>query len=85
VDASDERENGLHEKNFIECVKSRHDPNATIEVGRLSTTICHLGNICTHLRRDLVFDPKTETFGGDKAASAYLSKEHRKPYVLPKV
>jgi predicted dehydrogenase len=74
-----------HERNFIECVKSRQDPHATIEIGRLSTTICHLGNICSRLNRDVVFDPKTETFGHDKEANAYLSKPHRKPYVTPKV
>jgi len=84
-DVTDERNNELHEKNFIECVKSRKDPNATIEKGRLSTTICHLGNITTRLGREVVFDPKTETFGSDKAANAYLTKEHRKPYALPKV
>jgi hypothetical protein len=83
--APDERESGTHEKNFLDCVRSRQTPNADIEVGRLSTTICHLGNICTHLRRDVVFDHKTETFGHDKEANAYLTREHRKPYVTPKV
>lgn len=76
-------ESGLHERNFLECVRSRQTPNADVEFGRLSTTICHLGNITTHLRRDVVFDPKTETFGHDKAANAYLTREHRKPYVTP--
>jgi predicted dehydrogenase len=79
------RVGGQHERNFVECVKSRKEPNAPIEVGRLSTTICHLGNICTRLKRDVVFDPKTETFGHDKEANAFLSKEHRKPYETPKV
>ena len=83
--AKDVRESGLHEKNFLDCVRSRQTPNADIEIGRLSTTVCHLGNICTHLRRDVTFDPKTETFGNDKQANAYLSREHRKPYILPKV
>lgn len=84
-EVANDRQSGAHERNFIECVKSRQDPNATIEIGRLSTTICHLGNICTHLRRDVVFDPETETFGNDKEANAYLTKEHRKPYTLPKI
>ena len=79
------RGGGWHEKNFIDCVKSRQEPNAPVEVGFLSTTICHLGNICTRLKRDVVFDPKTMTFGHDKAANAYLTKEYRKPYELPKV
>ena len=72
----------LHEKNFLDCVKSRKRPNADVEIGRLSTTLCHLGNICCHLKRDVVFDPKTETFGDDAAANAYLSKTYRKGYEL---
>jgi predicted dehydrogenase len=80
-----ERSPGAHEKNFMDCIKSRQQPNADVEIGRLSTMICHLGNICTRLKRDIVFDPKTETFGHDKEANAYLTKEHRKPYILPKV
>ncbi|HVX66581.1 MAG TPA: Gfo/Idh/MocA family oxidoreductase [Bryobacteraceae bacterium] len=78
-------ESGRHERNFLECVKSRQRPNADVELGRLSTTICHLGNISHRLRRDVVFDPSTETFGDDKAANAYLTKEYRSPYTLPKV
>jgi predicted dehydrogenase len=81
----DERENGAHEKNFIECIKSRQQPNSTLELGRLATTFCHIGNVCTRLGRDVIFDPKTETFGNDKAANAYLTKVYRKPYDLPKV
>jgi hypothetical protein len=45
-------QSGAHEGNFLECIKSRNTPHADVEIGRLSTTICHLGNICTHLRRD---------------------------------
>ena len=78
-------EDGLHELNFMECIKSRKTPNADIELGRLATTMCHLGNIHTHLKRDIIFDPKTETFGHDKEANAYLTKKHREPYGLPKV
>jgi predicted dehydrogenase len=78
-------QDGLHEKNFIECIRSRQRPNADVEIGRLASTICHLGNICTRLRRDLTFDPKTETFGHDKEANAWLTKEYRKAYPLPKV
>lgn len=76
---------GSHTKNFLDCLKSRKEPNADIEIGRLSTTICHLGNICTRLKRDVRFDPKTETFGTDREANALLTKEYRRPYTLPKV
>ena len=82
---SEKASGGSHHKNFLECVKSRKRPNADVELGRLSTTICHLGNICTRLKRDVRFDPKTETFGEDQAANALLAKNYRAPYTLPQV
>jgi predicted dehydrogenase len=74
-----------HEKNFLACLKSRQRPNADIEIGRLSTTLCHLGNIVHHLKRDVRFDPATETFPGDQQANAMLTKSYRAAYPLPKV
>jgi predicted dehydrogenase len=74
-----------HERNFLECVKSRKRPNSDVEIGRLSTTMCHLGNISYHLKRDIRFDPKTETFGDDQEANSYLTKSYRSPYEPPKV
>ena len=78
-------ENGMHEKNFLECVKSRKRPNSDVEIGRLSTTLCHLGNVSCRLKRSVHFDPKTETFGDDQEANAFLRKTYRSPYTLPEV
>jgi len=75
----------LHMGNFLDCIKTRKQPHADIELGRLSTTICHLGNISHHLGRDIHFDPKTETFGDDQKANALLTKDYREPYGLPTV
>ncbi len=66
-------------------MKSRQRPNADVQLGRLSTTICHLGNICTRLQRAVRFDPKTESLGDDKEATALLTKEYRAPFTLPRV
>jgi predicted dehydrogenase len=76
---------GSHEANFLDCVKSRKMPNSDVEIGRLSTMLCHLGNISYKLQRDIHFDPKTETFGNDKAANDMLTKQYRAPYSLPAV
>jgi predicted dehydrogenase len=76
---------GSHEANFLECVKSRQRPNADVEIGRLSTTLCHLGNVVQRLGRDVHFDPHTETFGDDGAANALLTKKYRESYPLPQV
>jgi predicted dehydrogenase len=47
-----------HEQNFLECMRSRKLPNADVEIGRMSTTLCHLGNISQKLGRDVRFDPR---------------------------
>jgi predicted dehydrogenase len=75
---------GSHEGNFLEAVKSRKKPNADVEIGRLSTMLCHLGNVSYKLGRDVRFDPKTEKFG-DAEANKLLRKEYRAGYELPKV
>ena len=62
--------------NFLEAVKSRKKPNADVEIGRLSTMLCHLGNVSYKLGRDVRFDPKTEKFG-DAEANKLLRKEYR--------
>jgi predicted dehydrogenase len=85
VSASGKASGGSHTKNFLDCIKSRRQPNADVELGRLSTTICHLGNICTRLKRDVRFDPQAENFGEDQEANSLLTKEYRAPYTLPQV
>ena len=85
VGPSEKPSGGSHTKNFLECIKTRKQPNADVELGRLSTTICHLGNICTRLKRDVRFDPQAENFANDQEANALLTKEYRAPYTLPPV
>ena len=74
-----------HERNFLECMRSRELPIADIDIGRRSTTLCHLGNISHRLGRDVRFDAATESFGADQEANAYLTKSYRKQYPLPRV
>jgi predicted dehydrogenase len=76
---------GSHTADFLACVKSRKQPHSDIETGRLSTTLCHLGNISHHLGRDVHFDAASETFGEDKTANRYLTKEYRDPFGLPEL
>ncbi len=66
-------------------MKSRKLPNADVEIGRQSTTMCHLGNISYKLGRDVKFDPKTETFPGDAEATRMLSKRYRDAWPMPRV
>jgi predicted dehydrogenase len=72
-----------HVRNFLDCVKSRKRPNADVEEGHLSAILCHLGNIATRLGRSLKWDAEKEEIVGDGDANRWLSKEYRKPWVLP--
>ena len=51
--------------------------------GHLSSTLPHLANISYRVGRALMFDGKTETIVGDAEASKLLTREYRKPYMIP--
>jgi len=72
-----------HMRNWIECIKSRQKPNADVEIGHRSATVCHLGNIARQLGRKLRWDPVKEVFPDDAEANACLDRPRRKPYLLP--
>jgi predicted dehydrogenase len=73
-----------HVGNFVECIRSRNRPNADIEVGFVSTAICHLANISYRLgNRKLEFDAKTGTFVNDQEADRYLKRSYREPWAVP--
>jgi len=74
-----------HMTNFIECIKTRETPNADVEWGHRSSTVCHLGNIARWLNRKLKWDPEAEQFIGDDEANGLVAREQRKPYQIPDV
>jgi predicted dehydrogenase len=71
-----------HHQNFLDCVKSRHLPTATAEIGHRTASICHLNNIAMVLGRPLKWDPKAEQFVGDAEANALLTPKMRAPWSL---
>ena len=73
-----------HHRNFLDCVKSRQAPNAEVEIGHISTSLCHLGNIVARTGRNLAFDPATETISGDNEAAQLLKRPYRKHWSVPK-
>jgi predicted dehydrogenase len=66
-----------HHRDFIAAVREDRRPNADIEIGHLSTALCHLGNIATRLGRTLHFDAKAERFIDDPEANALVSRDYR--------
>lgn len=73
-----------HMKNFLDCVKSRKKPIASIEVGCSTAITCCLGNIATELGRPVKWDPATLTFVNDPEAENHrlMHYQYRRPYKL---
>jgi len=66
-----------HVRNFVDCIRTRKQPNADVETGHISTTLCHLGNIVVRSGRNIRFDGKTESIVGDPEAAKLLTREYR--------
>jgi predicted dehydrogenase len=71
-----------HVQNFLDCVKSRKQPNADIEIGHLSTRLCHLGNIAYRVGKTLTFDAAREAFD-DPEANKLLAREYGPRFEMP--
>ena len=84
----DQRKGGspgsTHHVNFLDCIRSGERPNADIEIGHLSATLCHLGNIATRVGRTLRFDPASEQIASDPEANALVTREYRDHWGVPK-
>ena len=71
-----------HVRNFLDCVKSRTEPIAPVEVGHRSASLCHLGNVAIRLGRNVTWDPKLEQFPGDDEANRLLTRPMRSPWQM---
>jgi predicted dehydrogenase len=73
-----------HVRNFLDCVRSRQDPVARVEVGHRSASVCHLGNIAVRLgkKKILKWAPDAERFTNDDDANAMLSRAMRTPWKI---
>ena len=54
-----------HNRNFIDCVKSRHETICPVEMAIRCDTICHLSNIAARTGRVIRWDPEQEEIVGD--------------------
>ncbi len=74
-----------HIANWLDCIRGRGMPNAPVEAGHRTATICHLAGIAREVRRKLRWDPEREQFVGDSEADQLLERPRRKGWELPKV
>jgi predicted dehydrogenase len=69
-----------HLRNFIDCVKSREVPACHLEIGHVSSALCHLGNIAYRRGQSIQVDPALGTVVNDAAANQYARREYRAPW-----
>ena len=72
-----------HVANWLDCVQSREDPNAPVEVGHLITSVSHLINICRMVDRPIDWDATNEQITNDNEANDLLVKVRREEFGLP--
>lgn len=75
-------ESNDHKRNFLDCIKTRREPIAPVEVGHRSASVCHLANIAMMLKRNLQWDPEKELFVNDEQANRMLSRPMHSPWRL---
>jgi hypothetical protein len=76
---------GSHFGNFFDAMRTRkkEDLTAEVEEGAASTVLVHLANISYRLGRTINFDPKTLSIVGDSEAAKMMTRDYRKPFVVP--
>ncbi|MEM9589187.1 MAG: Gfo/Idh/MocA family oxidoreductase [Planctomycetota bacterium] len=74
-----------HLQNWLDCIKTRQKPIADVEIGHRAVNLCHPINICREVGRKLRWDPDSEDFVDDPAASALLDRPRRKGFELPRL
>ncbi len=69
-----------HHGNWLDCIKSRRQTIAPVEVAHRACTTCLVHHIAIKTKRRLFWDPRRERFKKDDEANAMLSRPQRWPY-----
>ena len=68
--------------NWLDCIKTRKQPVAPVEIGHRSCSACLVSHIAMKLPGTLYWDPMNERFLNNDAANAELSRPMRLPWRL---
>jgi len=69
-----------HNRNFIDCVKSRAETMCPVEMAIRCDTINHLSTVAARTGRAIQWDPKKEQITGDPQAAKMLVRPYRKKW-----
>jgi len=74
-----------HWQNFIDCVRSRKETIAPIEVAYRAISVALLGEIAMTTGQKIQWDPEKQEIIGNPMASRLLSRPYRQPWSLPTI
>jgi hypothetical protein len=66
----------------VNCIIERRRPFRDVEYAHRVATVCHLGNICFKLKRDLKWNPDKEEFIDDEEANRLVDRPRRGPWQI---
>lgn len=66
--------------NWLDCIITRKQPAAPVELGHRACSTCLVHDIAMVLRRKVYWDPVHERFKNDDEANALLARPQRAPY-----
>jgi predicted dehydrogenase len=66
-----------HRRDWLNCIKTRKQPIADVEIGCRSVTICHLGNIAMRTGKTIAWDPAQEQITNDPSLNVWLDRPYR--------
>ena len=72
-----------HVADCFDAIRNNRRPNADIELGHMTASLCHLGNVATRLRRSLQFDGQKEQITNDDEAAALIQRDYRQHWGAP--
>ncbi|MHC4349110.1 MAG: Gfo/Idh/MocA family protein [Planctomycetota bacterium] len=75
-------ESPAHDRNFLDCVKSRQPTVSPLETAIRSDTISHLTDICVRRGHPIRWNPQREQILGDAEAARMLTRPMREPWRL---
>jgi len=75
-----------HQRNFIDCIKTRIIPNANIEQGHKSATLVHLANLSYRTgKKQLFYDSASEKVTNSEEANTISKGSYRPGYEIPEI
>ena len=74
-----------HIGNFLECIRSRGETVAPVEIAHRSISVGLLGEIAMTSGQKIQWDPEKQEIIGNPAASRLMTRPYRQPWNLPTI